>query len=691
LSIVYILCAIIIALVIIFGILILIAELNENPIPVGTPTTSISFNSAYPLNSTATFTVVAPDYNKDPLLGHIHNGLASIHVTVTSPSSPTPISLELVQKDKGSTTFVTAPYRAVLTSLDTDDNVKWLHVKVGDVISATYNGVSTTAIITPPIPPQVSHIGVAKGGPNLYMYSSGNPISAGNIIDHSPVPQCMYNSLNDGICDDWVNGWWGGNPGMLNVPYGNLVYTLNCSQGLPGPFGVESDCPSINFPNIYLEIDYMANPNGAPCPQNVPPNNQQQCHITQRPSDAALSYVVQKFKLGGYELHIQLDPEMEQSGIYFDTTTIPGGVGDSGVDTFFGLKNAYFGTKDERNCNPANPPAPYTSCSGSTGYIHDILSAKREAFHYALFIHSQAGNTGSSGRGEILGNDMIISLGSWPTGAASPPNGAGTDAQVEATLMHELGHNLNLNHGGPFNINNPLPNLGPVVPDSSINCKPNYISPMNYLYQIQMMGGVNSNPITYSSNTNQLSEINGLSEPNGIGQSMGQNKVWWGLGAPGTFGAPTGVPQSGPALAGNSRPLDWNNDLNPNNDLAFKMSLRHLNTITDCNDDTLQTYSSYNDWGNLYLLFTNSINFATGESSPNTFSSHPDITSSEAYNTLKSIYCTPAGDYKQIPGVNIQDLQKSQICTVHNGNTGSIKVVPISPVSNSTNQSGTGH
>ncbi|MBW7885524.1 MAG: DUF11 domain-containing protein [Caldilineaceae bacterium] len=66
----------------------------------------------------------------------------------------------------------------------------------------------------------------------------------------------------------------------------------------------------------------------------------------------------------------------------------------------------------------------------------------------------------TGGRGEVGGNDFIVfgtALGLFSP-LILPPNGA--------MVMHEFGHNLNLVHGG-FEVH---------------NCKPNYVSVMNYYY-----------------------------------------------------------------------------------------------------------------------------------------------------------------------------------------------------------------
>jgi len=93
--------------------------------------------------------------------------------------------------------------------------------------------------------------------------------------------------------------------------------------------------------------------------------------------------------------------------------------------------------------------------------------ARKFVFHYFLFTWSQdpAGGIGASGLAEIHGNDGLMSMGNWGGNASSEQMLINFQA---ATLLHELGHNLGLQHGG----------------GDSINYKPNYKSSMNYLYQL---------------------------------------------------------------------------------------------------------------------------------------------------------------------------------------------------------------
>ncbi len=92
---------------------------------------------------------------------------------------------------------------------------------------------------------------------------------------------------------------------------------------------------------------------------------------------------------------------------------------------------------------------------------------RKDIFHYALYAHalglppSKGVSAKTSGIADLLGGDMLVTLGYWD-------DFVGTPFMQASTTAHELGHNLGLRHGG-----RPL----------EFNCKPNYQSVMNYLFQ----------------------------------------------------------------------------------------------------------------------------------------------------------------------------------------------------------------
>jgi len=102
----------------------------------------------------------------------------------------------------------------------------------------------------------------------------------------------------------------------------------------------------------------------------------------------------------------------------------------------------------------------------------------------------------TSGVSDLLGGDILITLGLWD-------NFTGTDFMQASTLMHELGHNLALRHGG-----------APLEP----NCKPNYQSIMSYLYQVRGLLDTSGQPhVNYSGQQLAALNENSLDESVGLG------------------------------------------------------------------------------------------------------------------------------------------------------------------------------
>lgn len=208
--------------------------------------------------------------------------------------------------------------------------------------------------------------------------------------------------------------------------------------------------------------------------------------------------------------------------------------------------------------------------------------SRREIFHYLIFANSQQANgaPGSSGRAEIRGNDIMVTLGQWFTGNYNTANYIVN--WQSSTLMHELGHNLGLLHGG-FENN---------------NYKPNYISVMNYLYQ-----------------------LNGL--PDVGGGTEGDRFYFENGGVKGItfYTALSGGPHQSPSLfrmdysdgtgsglnellvsesAGLGRAASLSVDFNADGSIANGYA-RNLNS--NYSTTAGETLNDFNDWGNLYLTF----------------------------------------------------------------------------------------
>jgi 6-phosphogluconolactonase len=152
-----------------------------------------------------------------------------------------------------------------------------------------------------------------------------------------------------------------------------------------------------------------------------------------------------------------------------------------------------------------------------------------------LTVTSGQATTGS-GFSDIGGADTLVTLGLWGNPAfdgsspATSPASDGQKATVQAgTFMHELGHTLGLTHGGLF-FDNVAHNPPDYTPTFDVNCKSNYQSVMNYMFQTDLLGP--SNALDFSSQ--QLDPLNEtLLFPIALGGSTGavkfQTTTWYDL------------------------------------------------------------------------------------------------------------------------------------------------------------------
>jgi hypothetical protein len=122
---------------------------------------------------------------------------------------------------------------------------------------------------------------------------------------------------------------------------------------------------------------------------------------------------------------------------------------------------------------PVNRGQGAAPCSpGQTGCEPRMPRNRKDIARYALFAHAlgyasptdPAVPRKTSGIGEC-GGDLMVTLGLWESQTASA-------FMQGSTLLHELGHTFCLKHGG-------VNASGALEP----NCKPNYQSVMNYLFQ----------------------------------------------------------------------------------------------------------------------------------------------------------------------------------------------------------------
>ncbi|MCA9216987.1 MAG: right-handed parallel beta-helix repeat-containing protein [Planctomycetales bacterium] len=299
--------------------------------------------------------------------------------------------------------------------------------------------------------------------------------------------------------------------------------------------------------------------------------------------------------LDGVTLHIVqdetnlpvLDPIQFDAG---NTPVAPAGSFDA-LKRGNGVCGGHFGLLSERNdANCAN-----------------ILAARRLVYRYSIFGVNHAHSVGSSGISEIGGNDFMVTLGGWSALALGQVGGR---QQAQAgTFMHELGHTLGLGHGG-FEHN---------------NCKPNYLSIMNYTRQFPNY--IPNRPLDYSRqilppiDERAASEVVGVAGPAGTFTVYGV-PVQLDLDGDGIFESIIYQPRITPL----NRPVDWNNDGDAV-DVGVAADVNRIDEIGSCRVAHLDLLNGSEDWSRLLYNFRYSADFADGLAST---SSEPDLTSDEA-------------------------------------------------------------
>jgi hypothetical protein len=374
-------------------------------------------------------------------------------------------------------------------------NGKWFQEYVNFTSNPLTNNVSPSQLADPPNlfsrqPTQTSPINlkfdycdgkIFAACPNISLIL---PLVAPGSVpqlktDHQPdltVLQCPNSPTRGGhssdfICDRWKTQYHDAqnNPLGLDINItdssGTRVdYIWKCTNTDPnGPFNpdpskrLDYPCPSVNHRDVYVEVDWMQN------------------HI---PSIQALKDVIKAYNNPNYNpynvyLHIELGTEVPF------VTNIDGPNNGGDLTDFTKIKTNYFGADvgAVHNDPTNNGIQGYSSLcpQGTVNCISDLLTAKRQVFHYVLFGNSQTGAAYqySSGMSEVSSlapygatNDALISLGKFSYGE-------GSIDQQEGAFMHEMGHMLGLSHGGAYKM------AGANV----YNCKPNYLSVMSYTRQ----------------------------------------------------------------------------------------------------------------------------------------------------------------------------------------------------------------
>ncbi|MDQ3347214.1 MAG: hypothetical protein M3545_04530 [Acidobacteriota bacterium] len=316
---------------------------------------------------------------------------------------------------------------------------------------------------------------------------------------------------DDGLLDAWET------TSNLSDPTGRLLPNLAGMGAHP------------NVKDIFFEIGYMHAAPGTSYGGAVKPAH------THLPTLAALNKVGEAFNARAIRVHFDVGTHYQGTPYVIDASYAKGGKSIS--ETLACLDSAGNLTEcltvngqpplSDQQPLPGQYPAYPGTVGWKTGYnfLKEELGfdrGRKDIFRYALFAHSlgmpkdpcflkkEDGSLDldkqgfpksdptcdtpefhvprtNSGIADFPGGDMLITLGAFDDSSGLP---IGTDYMQAATLMHEAGHNFELTHAGP-----------PKNPREP-NCKPNYLSVMNYLFQLRGLLDANGVPqLNYSGQT----------------------------------------------------------------------------------------------------------------------------------------------------------------------------------------------
>jgi hypothetical protein len=220
-----------------------------------------------------------------------------------------------------------------------------------------------------------------------------------------------------------------------------------------------------------------------------------------------------------------------------------------------------------------------------------LLDAKAQAYRYGIWAHSYGtASSTPSGQSELKGNDFVVTLGIGYGGTASGHTGSiGTTNEQSGTYAHELGHILNLKHGG----------------GDDINCKPNYFSIMSYSRQLATyLGGAWTLSFSPGGHASLTETALVESSANILGGTASETAVY---GSP-VVTSPTDVTFY--TVPGNAGAIDWNSS----GGAPAGTVLADVNNfgITGCGATT-PTATPYTDYDDSALMNFNFRTAASGQ------------------------------------------------------------------------------
>jgi len=408
----------------------------------------------------------------------------------------------------------------------------------------------------------------------------------------------------------------GSNDGILNIWKTNGLHFNRGGTDVPATFGTCTEYPAdcVNLPamgaiverrQIYIQLDWMHGTG-----DGTGGIDGYGTHV-HKPRLEALEAVYQAF-------------QPKNIDVFFDVGNNYQGLGKPFIIPAAYAKGGHDDDESSLACvdpSPLVPPdlcaydVPYSVLSYKLGFsfIRDgnkLLSPpilahmpqnRKDIFHYGLLGHSLAGpfdsTTGkplspdpktTSGIADRPGGSFMVTLGGWRSDIPADDM-VGSKNQQAGTIMHELGHNLNLLHGGLL---------------KTPQCGPNYPSVMSYSNQTRLLTLPNGSAVPNFSD-GLLSSFNENSLPGALGALNYKVRFYGPLGPNNTSSQAAKVHCDGSAITDGALAMrlesatvstpDWSNGKVP--------AVSAFDVNFDGNGGILgQALSDQPDWSSLNLL-----------------------------------------------------------------------------------------
>lgn len=325
-------------------------------------------------------------------------------------------------------------------------------------------------------------------------------------------------TVSNGSWIGWCNSPWtatAGAHGLVGVldPLGTIAESNEGNNTTSRNYSIQAGGPEIHVAPLTLDFGESVKD-----PIYIELDWMDGGDHTHRPSQAVIDEVVATFAAAGFSVNIEVSnaiPHQEFVDVVGSPSTSP---------DIQALMNTHFQHIDD------------------------------DRYYYSLWVHSFSDSgveTSFSGVGDLPGRVHLVSLGSFD-------GQVGTFSNQVGTFVHEFGHNLGQRHGGG---------------DHS-NYKPNYLSVMNYHYQLE---GIGSSALALGFATT-VTGFDDFSYSHGLLPSLNENALDESVGI------------------GLGRAVDWNCD----GDSTDNGVARDIQEANHCAaNGTRGTLSDFDNWADI--------------------------------------------------------------------------------------------